>query len=85
MIRACAVAAALLLAASCGSGGSRASVTPSPSVSWDAAGRRTCQDAKVKADAAIPIDAGMSSMVEIVALRDRPDLITAWCAENYHG
>jgi hypothetical protein len=77
---------ALLLAASCGShAAATPKTTPTPSVSWDDMGRKACAAAKDKADGAFTVYAGMSSMVEMNALRDRPDLIRAWCAENYRG
>jgi hypothetical protein len=82
MLKALAVAGVLLFAAGCGS---HAAATPTPSVSWDDMGRKACAAAKDKADGAVAVYAGMSSMVEMNALRDRPDLIRAWCAKNYRG
>lgn len=82
MLKGLAVAGVLLLAAGCGS---HRAATPTPSVSWDEAGRRACADAEINADAAMAIDAPMSAMPEMAALRDDPRLLKAWCAKNYHG
>jgi hypothetical protein len=84
MLRGLVVTGALLLAAGCGSHAA-ATPKPTPSVSWDDMGRKACAAAKDNADPAMEIDAPMSAMPEMAALRDDPRLLKAWCAENYHG
>ena len=98
MVKGLVAAGVLLLVAGCSSSGTTTgppratvTVTASPSISFDAKGRETCQLAAQDAWLVALADAKLSLVRDLqdLALREEQlgnrELIKEWCAEHYRG